>query len=138
MILRIPYRHYFFRLLLTSLFRSLLLLLLNASLLLKCWVLGIFLTCLIFYSNKPKVGAKGAVEILYGRNQTPEQHEAHTAEYSARFANPMVVAERGFIDDILDPAETRRRLCRDLHVLRNKHLGDATHVLRKKHTNMPL
>ncbi|KAL7579240.1 hypothetical protein ACA910_011400 [Epithemia clementina (nom. ined.)] len=85
------------------------------------------------------MGAKGAVEILHGRGSNVAGEpslEERTAEYSARFANPMVVAQRGFIDDILDPQDTRRRLCHDLHVLQNKHLDYI--VPRKKHTNMPL
>lgn len=103
-----------------------------------------------------KVGAKGAVEILYGHGHNNNGHnkkdksddgkhvdntnsnniEHATAEYSARFANPLLVAQRGFIDDILDPPETRRRLCRDLNVLQSKQLDYV--VPRKKHTNMPL
>jgi propionyl-CoA carboxylase beta chain len=76
------------------------------------------------------VGAKGAVEILYhGKNV-----EAHTAEYTQRFANPLVVAQRGFIDDIIDPADTRRLICSDLEVLRTKNLPN----LPRKHNTMPL
>jgi propionyl-CoA carboxylase beta chain len=76
------------------------------------------------------MGAKGAVEILYGGKDV----EAHTKEYTNRFANPMVVAQRGFIDDIIDPADTRRMICADLEVLRTKKLDN----IPRKHSNIPL
>lgn len=76
------------------------------------------------------MGAKGAVEILYHGTDIEER----TAEYTERFANPMVVAQRGFIDDIIEPSETRRRLCNDLKVLRTKKLDN----IPRKHTNLPL
>lgn len=76
------------------------------------------------------MGAKGAVEILYGGKDV----EAHTAEYTARFANPMVAAQRGFIDDIIDPEMTRKIICNDLRVLRTKKLDN----IPRKHSNMPL
>ena len=60
--------------------------------------------------------------------------EQRTAEYTERFANPMVVAQRGFIDDIIEPNETRKRLCNDLKVLRTKKLDN----IPRKHTNLPL
>jgi len=76
------------------------------------------------------MGAKGAVEILYGGQDAEE----HTKEYTKRFANPMVAAQRGFIDAVIDPQETRLRLCEDLSVLRTKNLPN----LPRKHTNLPL
>jgi len=76
------------------------------------------------------MGAKGAVEILYRGKDVEE----HTKEYASRFANPMVVAQRGFIDDIIDPQDTRRILCNDLRILRTKHLPN----LPRKHSNIPL
>jgi propionyl-CoA carboxylase beta chain len=51
-----------------------------------------------------------------------------------RFANPMVAAQRGFVDDIIDPASTRQRLCEDLEILRTK---EVTRPWRK-HGNIPL
>jgi len=51
-----------------------------------------------------------------------------------RFANPMVAAQRGFVDDIIDPAFTRVRLCEDLELLRTK---EVTRPWRK-HGNIPL
>jgi propionyl-CoA carboxylase beta chain len=76
------------------------------------------------------MGAKGAVEIIYGGKNA----EQHTVEYARRFANPLVVAQRGFIDDIIDPQDTRKLLCNDLRVLRTKDLPN----IPRKHTNMPL
>jgi propionyl-CoA carboxylase beta chain len=80
------------------------------------------------------MGAKGAIEILYGRDADPAVIAKHTAEYTERFANPMVVAQRGFIDDIIDPEQTRKMLCNDLQVLREKQM----HVYPRKHNSMPL
>ena len=51
-----------------------------------------------------------------------------------RFANPMVAAERGFIDGIIDPEETRRVICEDLKLLRSKKLENPW----RKHCNIPL
>lgn len=60
--------------------------------------------------------------------------EEHTAEYAERFANPMVAAQRGFVDDIIDPQDTRRLICNDLRVLRTKKMPE----IPKKHSNIPL
>jgi propionyl-CoA carboxylase beta chain len=76
------------------------------------------------------MGAKGATEILYGGLDI----EKHTAEYAARFANPMVGAQRGFIDNIIEPKNTRKLLCNDLRVLRTKNFPN----IPRKHNNLPL
>mmetsp|Transcript_16457 Transcript_16457/g.24881 ORF Transcript_16457/g.24881 Transcript_16457/m.24881 type:complete len:558 (+) Transcript_16457:74-1747(+) len=76
------------------------------------------------------MGAKGAVEILY-RGQNLEER---TAEYTSRFANPLVAAQRGFIDDIIEPEETRKMICKDLKILKNKKLEN----IPRKHSNIPL
>jgi len=76
------------------------------------------------------MGAKGAVEILYSGKDV----DAHTKEYTERFANPMVGAQRGFIDDIINPKDTRKLLCNDLEVLKSKNLPNWP----RKHSNMPL
>jgi propionyl-CoA carboxylase beta chain len=62
------------------------------------------------------MGAKGAVEIIFRGKDI----EKKTLEYTERFANPMVAAQRGFVDDVIDPANTRQRLCEDLEVLQTK------------------
>ncbi|MCE1235815.1 MAG: acyl-CoA carboxylase subunit beta [Hyphomicrobiales bacterium] len=81
------------------------------------------------------MGAKGAVEILY-RNELgdPEKIAAREAEYKRRFANPFVAAERGYIDDVIKPHSTRRRIARALRLLRTKQLTNPW----KKHDNIPL
>jgi propionyl-CoA carboxylase beta chain len=57
-----------------------------------------------------------------------------TREYEEKFANPIMAAERGFVDGILRPSETRRVICEDLEMLANKVLKNPP----KKHANMPL
>ncbi|MBP0650511.1 methylmalonyl-CoA carboxyltransferase, partial [Mycobacterium tuberculosis] len=64
------------------------------------------------------MGAKGAVEILYRSElDDPDKIAARTAEYKARFANPFVAAERGYIDDVIKPHTTRARINRALRLL---------------------
>lgn len=79
------------------------------------------------------MGAKGAAEILY-RGQDQETIEAHTKEYEARFANPFVAGERGYVDEVIYPHSTRRRVARALRLLRDKVLDNPW----KKHDNIPL
>ena len=80
-------------------------------------------------------GAKGAAEILY-RSELGDAKkiEARIEEYKNRFANPFVAAERGYIDEVIKPSTTRKRLCRALNMLRNKTLENPW----KKHDNIPL
>ncbi|KAL3917402.1 MAG: hypothetical protein SGARI_007725, partial [Bacillariaceae sp.] len=78
------------------------------------------------------MGAKGAVNILYGGKGRDVDEDI--AEYTDRFANPMVAAQRGFVDDIIDPQDTRRIICNDLRVLRTKKMPE----IPKKHSNIPL
>ncbi len=81
------------------------------------------------------MGAKGAAEILY-RSELgdPAKIQKRIDEYQARFANPFVAAERGYIDEVIVPANTRKRICRALNMLRNKTLENPW----KKHDNIPL
>src|SRR3546814_3370302 len=55
------------------------------------------------------MGAKGAVEILH-RRETPERREELERDYDARFLNPYVAADRGSVDAVIDPADTRREV----------------------------
>ncbi|HVC50911.1 MAG TPA: acyl-CoA carboxylase subunit beta [Stellaceae bacterium] len=81
------------------------------------------------------MGPKGAVEIIFRSDLGDAAAiEARTEEYREKFANPFVAASRGFIDDVIAPATTRRRLCRALDMLRNKQLSNPW----KKHDNIPL
>jgi propionyl-CoA carboxylase beta chain len=79
------------------------------------------------------MGAKGAVEIIF-RGKTPEEIAERTAEYEARFANPFVAASKGFIDEVIMPHSTRRRIALGLRKLRGKQLENPW----KKHDNIPL
>ena len=81
------------------------------------------------------MGPKGAVEIIFRADiGDPEKIAARIKEYQDRFANPFVAAERGYIDDVIMPRDTRRRICRALKMLRNKKLENPW----KKHDNIPL
>jgi propionyl-CoA carboxylase beta chain len=81
------------------------------------------------------MGPKGAVEIIFrGDLGDAAAIEARTEEYREKFANPFVAASRGFIDDVIQPRVTRRRLCRALAMLRGKQLQNPW----KKHDNIPL
>ena len=87
------------------------------------------------------MGPEAAVGIVYRRQlaaATPEQQEvvrqAKTAEFRERFANPFVSAEHGFIDDIIEPRQTRPRVIRALRLLETK----VDTSPRKKHGNIPL
>ena len=81
------------------------------------------------------MGPKGAVEIIFRADSTDATAiEARAQEYREKFANPFVAASRGFIDDVIEPRATRRRLCRALHMLRGKRLENPW----KKHDNIPL
>lgn len=81
------------------------------------------------------MGAKGAVEILY-RSELgdPEKIQQRTKDYEDRFANPFVAAERGYIDDVIRPHSTRRRVAKALALLRAK----KAEMPWKKHDNIPL
>jgi propionyl-CoA carboxylase beta chain len=81
------------------------------------------------------MGAKGAVEILHRADLgDPEKIAAHTKEYEDRFANPFAAAERGFIDEVIQPRSTRKRVCRAFASLRRKEKK----MPWKKHDNIPL
>jgi propionyl-CoA carboxylase beta chain len=85
------------------------------------------------------MGPEGAVNIVYRREiaaaSDPDAVRSEkTAEFRERFANPFVAAERGYIDAVIEPHETRPRLIRALRMLENK----ADTMPRKKHGNIPL
>ena len=81
------------------------------------------------------MGAKGAVEIIFRQEaKDPEKLAQRTAEYEARFANPFVAASKGFIDEVIMPHSTRKRVALGLRKLRNKQLENPW----KKHDNIPL
>jgi len=81
------------------------------------------------------MGAKGAVEIIFrGDIGDKDKIAARTKEYEERFLSPFIAAERGYIDDVIEPHETRARIVRALGMLRSKSVERP----RKKHDNLPL
>jgi len=85
------------------------------------------------------MGPKGAVEVIFRReiaeSDDPEKTtEKRTKEFRDKFANPYIAAQRGFIDDIIEPHQTRLRLIKALRMLENKVDSNP----RKKHGNIPL
>jgi propionyl-CoA carboxylase beta chain len=81
------------------------------------------------------MGAKGAVEIIFRDDKNdPVKLAAREAEYKDRFANPFVAGARGFIDDVIQPSETRKRICRSLVMLKDKKVENPW----RKHGNIPL
>ncbi|HME08567.1 MAG TPA: acyl-CoA carboxylase subunit beta, partial [Bryobacteraceae bacterium] len=85
------------------------------------------------------MGADGAVNIVYRRELLAATDQEATRrqkveEFKDRFANPFIAAERGFIDDVIEPHETRPKVIRALRMLRNK----VDTVPKKKHGNIPL
>src|SRR5437667_7910507 len=85
------------------------------------------------------MGPDGAVNILY-RRETEQATDAaafkeeKTREYREKFANPYVAAERGYIDEVIEPKDTRARLCAALEILRTKRDSNPP----RKHGNIPL
>ncbi|MES2906980.1 MAG: carboxyl transferase domain-containing protein, partial [Pseudomonadota bacterium] len=81
------------------------------------------------------MGAKGAVEIIFRNdNNDPEKIAQKTKEYEERFLSPFVAAERGYIDEVIEPRATRQRISRAFALLRSKHVE----LPKKKHDNLPL
>jgi propionyl-CoA carboxylase beta chain len=81
------------------------------------------------------MGAKGAVEIIFRADiGDPDKIAKRTKEYEERFLSPFVAAERGYIDEVIMPRSTRRRIVRALAMLRSKQVERP----RKKHDNIPL
>ncbi|MDD2407512.1 MAG: acyl-CoA carboxylase subunit beta [Tepidiphilus sp.] len=81
------------------------------------------------------MGPKGAVEIIFrDEKNDPEKIAAREAEYREKFANPFVAARRGYIDDVIMPHATRKRICRSLAMLEDKELENPW----RKHGNIPL
>ena len=81
------------------------------------------------------MGPRGAAEIIYRAERSdPKKIEARIRQYEERFANPFVAAERGFIDEVITPHSTRKRVSRALNMLRHKKLENPW----KKHDNIPL
>ena len=85
------------------------------------------------------MGAAGAVEIVHRRDliESDDATELRTQlveDYAERYSNPYIAAERGYVDDVIDPAETRKVLSRSLDLLRSKR----EELPKRKHGNVPL
>src|SRR5262245_40939529 len=85
------------------------------------------------------MGPDGAVNILYRReleraDDAGAFRDARTQEYRAKFANPYIAAERGYIDEVIEPRDTRARLCAALEILKTKRDTNPP----RKHGNIPL
>jgi len=87
------------------------------------------------------MGPEGAVDIVYKRELNaappgdgPKLRREKIAEFRNRFANPFVAAERGYLDGVIEPADTRRLVITSLHALENKRDSNP----KKKHGNIPL
>lgn len=79
------------------------------------------------------MGAKGAVEILH-RSAPPTERPALEAEYEARYLTPWVAAERGYVDRVIDPADTRAEVAAALDLLATKR----ERLVGRVHDNQPL
>lgn len=81
------------------------------------------------------MGAKGAVEIIFRKDiGDDEKIQAHTDSYQEKFCSPFEAGKRGFIDDVILPHETRKRICRSLAMLKDKDIENPW----RKHGNIPL
>jgi propionyl-CoA carboxylase beta chain len=81
------------------------------------------------------MGPKGAVEIIFREDiGDTDKIAARTEEYRQKFANPFIAGSRGYIDDVIAPHATRKRICRSLAMLRDKELDNPW----RKHDNIPL
>jgi propionyl-CoA carboxylase beta chain len=85
------------------------------------------------------MGPQGAVNIIFRKEieaaaDTEARRSELIAEYTERFANPYSAAERGYVDDVIDPRDTRRVLVRALEMLRSK----KEKLPQRKHGNVPL
>lgn len=85
------------------------------------------------------MGAEGAVGVLYRKEiseaeNAADYRKAKVNEFDEKFANPYVTAEKGYIDEVIEPSQTRPKLIRALHLLANKKDSNPP----KKHGNIPL
>jgi len=81
------------------------------------------------------MGAKGAIEIIFRSDlDDPEKTRQRIAEYEERFMSPFSAGEKGYIDAVIKPRDTRKQICRSLALLRSKKLDNPP----KKHDNIPL
>lgn len=85
------------------------------------------------------MGAKGAAEIIFKKEiseaaDSEAKWKEKEAEYAELFANPYSAAQRGYVDEVIKPSETRNKLIKAFAMLQNK----VDSMPKKKHSNMPL
>ena len=85
------------------------------------------------------MGPRGAIEIIYRKevaqaSDPAELLDSFTKEYREKFANPYIAAEHGYVDEVIEPNETRSKIARGFQMLQNKVVNNP----RKKHSNLPL
>jgi propionyl-CoA carboxylase beta chain len=81
------------------------------------------------------MGPEGAVEIIYRQeSKDPNLKIKKVEEYKEKFASPFIAASRGFIDEVIRPQNTRKRICNSLDILKTKNIIKPY----KKHDNLPL
>ncbi len=90
--------------------------------------------CLAWPGAELAVMGAGQAAAILQRRATDEERAAFEADYTARLLNPYVAAERGYVDAVIDPADTRREICAALHMLRDKR----ERLVSRKHDNSPL
>ena len=90
--------------------------------------------CLAWPGAELAVMGAGQAAAILQRRATDEERAAFEADYSARLLNPYVAAERGYVDAVIDPADTRREICAALDMLRDKR----ERLVSRKHDNTPL
>ena len=90
--------------------------------------------CLAWPCAELAVMGAGQAAAILQRRATPEERAAFEEDYSARLLNPYIAAERGYIDAVIDPADTRVEICAALHMLRDKR----ERLVSRKHGNTPL
>jgi acetyl-CoA carboxylase carboxyltransferase component len=90
--------------------------------------------CLAWPCAELAVMGAGQAAAILQRRATPEERAEFEADYSTRLLNPYIAAERGYIDAVIDPADTRREICAALHMLRDKR----ERLVSRKHDNTPL
>ena len=90
--------------------------------------------CLAWPCAELAVMGAGQAAAILQRRATPEERAEFEADYSARLLNPYIAAERGYIDAVIDPADTRKEICAALHMLRDKR----ERLVSRKHDNTPL
>jgi acetyl-CoA carboxylase carboxyltransferase component len=90
--------------------------------------------CLAWPGAELAVMGAGQAAAILQRRATPEERAAFEAEYSERLLNPYVAAERGYVDGVVEPADTRREISRALEALSTKRET----LMGRKHDNTPL